>query len=74
MKEGNAALEIDRVNRFGEVFISFNETMFVPTKWDEINSTVLNISLKVSNVDMLPFKDSEWKVLDYSTREMTIAI
>ena len=36
-------LKIDKINQFGEVTISFNETMIMPEDWNQISSSDLEI-------------------------------
>lgn len=79
-KAGGAAeyhpeMKIDKVNQFGEVTVSFNETMILPKNWEQINSTDLEIKTVAFNEDMIPYKGiSKWSVESFAAKTMTIRL
>ena len=58
-------MSISKFSRFGELVVSFNETMIVPTNLEHINSTVLEIRVDPFNTDMLALKDFGWKAVKF---------
>ena len=62
------------MNRFGEVTISFNETMIVPENWAMINSTDLDIKVRAFDPDRQALKGFEWELKSYGTTKMVIII
>ena len=66
--------EIDKINRFGEVTINFNETMIVPANWTKINSTDLDISVKAFDPERQALKLLDWEIKNFGTKTMMIMI
>ena len=67
-------MSIENINRFGEVEVSFNETLIMPANWTHINSTVLDISVNPFNDDMQALKDLEWEILSFGGTMMTLKV
>ena len=56
-------MSISKFSRFGELVVSFNETMIVPTNLEHINNTVLDIRVDPFNTDMLALKVFGWEAV-----------
>ena len=74
MKTGEVVIELDRINRFGAVDISFNETLILPKDTSLINETVLDIRLIAFNEDLALLKDFTWRVEDFGSVTMKIQL
>ena len=53
----NPTMLISKFSRFGELVVSFNETMIVPTNLKYINGTVLDIRVDPFNTDILALRE-----------------
>ena len=68
-------MTLEKVNRFGLIEVSFNQTITVPKDWQtNINDTVLNIKIDPFNEENLPLKDLVWNIESFSSTRMTIQV
>ena len=66
-------MSLEKVNRFGLVEVSFNQTITVPKDWKtSINNTVLDIKIDPFNEENLPLKDLVWNIESFSSTRMTL--
>lgn len=68
------SMKIDKVDQFGLVTLTFNQTLLIPQNWSRMNGTDLEIRVDSVDEERQALKGFAWAVESFSGRRMTVRL